>query len=80
MEVAVHALADDGRVEVVADRGVGAALVEEEESVEHYVERIDGEFVLPSHAVDKLQFDGLRPVVAEGDEGPAVAVVDFDHF
>jgi len=54
VEVSVHALADDGRVEVVADRGIGATLVEEEESVEHYVERVDRKFVLASHGVDEL--------------------------
>ena len=41
VEVSVHALAHHGRVEVLRDGCVRAALVEEEEGVEHDVERVD---------------------------------------
>ena len=61
-------------------RGRSTTVVEEEQSVEHDVERVDGELVLPPHGVDELQLDGLGAVVAEGDQAPPVAVVDLHHL
>ena len=44
------------------------------------MKRVDGELVLTPHVVDKLELDGLGPVVAQGDEAPPVRVVDLNHL
>ena len=53
-EIPVHTFANDGRVEVLCDGRIGTTLVKEKKSVQHDVERVHGELVLPSHRVHKL--------------------------
>lgn len=81
LEVAVHGFADHRRVEIFPD-GQLAALVEQEERVEHDLERVDRELELPPHRVDELELDVPVPSrVPEGDQGPSVAfVVHFHHL
>ena len=69
LKIAVHALPQHGRVEVVRNRHLGTG-VEEEQRVQHDVEAVHGELVLSFHSVHELELDGLGPVVAEGDERP----------
>lgn len=79
MEVSKLGLAHDSGVEVITDGHLGTA-VEQEEGVQQDVEAVHRELVLPSHGVHKLELHTLGPVVAQGDKGPPVAVVDLDHL
>ena len=66
LKVAVDRLAHHCGVEVVADLHPGA-VVEEEESVEHDVERVHGELVFSLHAVHKFQLHWMCFVVSKGN-------------
>lgn len=81
-EVAVHRLADHGRVEALADRHAAGTLVEQQQRVEHDLERVDGELERPLHFVHKLELDvPLTGQRAQRDERPPVAVfVHLHHF
>lgn len=80
----------DRGIEVLIDVHVGRRefaerLVEEQQAVEHDLERVDREFVLALHAVREFQIDSARSAlelaaVAEAEQGPAVAVVGISDF
>lgn len=81
LKITVDGLANHGRVEVLGDWQL-AALVEQQQGIENDLKGVDGEFKLPSHRVDELELDiSMAPGVAEGDQGPPIAiVVHFHHL
>ena len=72
-------LVDYQLVDVEPDVHAGA-VVEEEECVEHDVERVDRELELPLHPVHELQLDAVRLVVPQRDQTPSVTIVHFHHL
>ena len=72
-------LVDFQLVDVEPDVHAGA-VVEEEECVEHDVERVDRELELPLHPVHELQLDAVRLVVPQRDQTPSVTIVHFHHL
>ena len=79
VEVAIHGLPNHGGVEVVGD-GHAGAVVEQEEGVQHDVERVNRELVFPLHPVHELELYRVGLVVAQCDERPTITVIHFDHF
>ena len=72
-------LVDFQLVDVGPDVHAGA-VVEEEECVEHDVERVDRELELPLHPVHELQLHAVRLVVPQRDQTPSVTIVHFHHL
>ena len=72
-------LVDFQLVDLEPDVHAGA-VVEEEECVEHDVERVDRELELPLHPVHELQLDAVRLVVPQRDQTPSVTIVHFHHL
>ena len=63
-KIAVDRLADDGRIDVGRD-GQLRAFVEQQQTVQHDVKRVDREFKLTLHRVHKLELHISAQIVGQ---------------
>lgn len=78
-EVAVDGLADHSGIKVLANGQLGT-VVEEQQGVQHYLERVHRELELPAHGVHELEFDVFVAArIAQSYQGPPITVVVHFH-
>lgn len=81
VEVAVHALPSDVRVDGLRQRWLRLTLVVGQDGVQHDLEGVHAELKLSAYRVDELQLHVAAAVVGQRDEAPAVLLrVDFDQL